>query len=45
VSAIGSFGRLYLGGEERDIIAGSRAALAAIENAPGRKPMLLGKQE
>jgi len=45
VSAIGSFGRLYLGGEERDIIAGSRAALAAIENAPGRKPILLGKQE
>ena len=36
VTAIGSFGRLYLGGEERDIMAGSRAALAAIENAPGR---------
>ncbi|WP_013322311.1 microcompartments protein [Gloeothece verrucosa] len=36
VSAVGSFGRLYLGGEERDIIAGSSAALAAIENAPGR---------
>jgi hypothetical protein len=45
VSAIGSFGRLYLGGEERDILAGSRAALAAIENAQGRKPMLLGRQE
>lgn len=45
VSAIGSFGRLYLGGEERDIIAGSQAALAAIENTPGRTPLELGKYE
>jgi hypothetical protein len=37
VQAIGSFGRLYLGGEERDIIAGSRAALAAVENLSGRE--------
>jgi hypothetical protein len=37
ISPIGSFGRLYLGGEERDIIAGSRAALDAIANAPGRE--------
>jgi len=36
VQAVGSFGRLYLGGEERDIIAGSKAALAAIENVSGR---------
>ena len=36
VTAIGSFGRLYLGGEERDIIAGSAAALAAIESIRGR---------
>ena len=36
VSAIGSFGRLYLGGEERDIMAGSAAALAAIESVGGR---------
>lgn len=36
VSAIGSFGRLYLGGEERDIMAASRAVLAALENCPGR---------
>lgn len=36
VSAVGSFGRVYLGGEERDIIAGSGAALEVIENAPGR---------
>jgi hypothetical protein len=37
VSAIGSFGRLYLGGEERDIIAGSTAALEAIESIAGRE--------
>ena len=37
VLAVGSFGRLYLGGEERDIIAGSSAALAAIENVVGRE--------
>ena len=36
VTAIGSFGRVYLGGEERDIIAGSAAALAAIESISGR---------
>ncbi|MEB3308966.1 MAG: hypothetical protein VKJ02_01905 [Snowella sp.] len=45
VSAIGSFGRLYLGGEERDIIAGSNAALAAIANVPGRSPLALMKNE
>ena len=37
IQAVGSFGRLYLGGEERDILAGSRAALAAIENVVGRE--------
>ena len=37
VTAIGSFGRVYLGGEERDIIAGSAAALAAIESVSGRE--------
>lgn len=36
VKAVGSFGRLYLGGEERDILAASKAAIAAIENAVGR---------
>jgi hypothetical protein len=36
VSAVGSFGRLFLGGEERDILAASDAALTAIENVPGR---------
>jgi hypothetical protein len=37
VSAVGSFGRLYLGGAERDILAGSRAAVEAIENIAGRE--------
>lgn len=37
VTSIGSFGRVYLGGEERDIIAGSAAALAAIESVSGRE--------
>ncbi len=37
VSAIGSFGRLYLGGEERDILAGSQAILASLESVPGRE--------
>jgi len=37
VLPIGSFGRIYLGGEERDIMAGSNAALIAIENVAGRE--------
>ena len=37
VTSIGSFGRVYLGGEERDIIAGSAAALAAIVSVSGRE--------
>ncbi|MGF1490220.1 MAG: hypothetical protein ACFBSE_24280 [Prochloraceae cyanobacterium] len=45
VQAVGSFGRLYLGGEERDIIAGSQAALAAIENVAGRENFSSGKKE
>lgn len=44
VTAIGSFGRVYLGGEERDIIAGSAAALAAIESVSGRETFA-GKNE
>lgn len=36
VLPFGRFGRVYLGGEERDILAGSKAALAAIENISGR---------
>jgi len=36
VRAFGSFGRVYLGGEERDIMAGYGAAVAAIEGVSGR---------
>ncbi len=37
VQAFGSFGRIYLGGEEQDIMAGYGAALAAIEGVTGRE--------
>ena len=37
MTAFGSFGRVYLGGEERDIMAGYGAALAAIEGVTGRE--------
>jgi hypothetical protein len=37
VRAYGSFGRVYLGGEERDIMAGYEAAIAAIEGVSGRE--------
>jgi hypothetical protein len=36
VRAFGSFGRVYLGGEERDIMAGYGAAVSAIESVTGR---------
>jgi hypothetical protein len=36
ISSVGSFGRLYLGGEERDIIAASHAVLETMENVQGR---------
>jgi hypothetical protein len=36
VRAFGSFGRVYLGGEERDIMAGYGAAVAAIEGITGK---------
>lgn len=36
VQAVGSFGRLYLGGAESDIKAGAAAALESIENVRGR---------
>jgi hypothetical protein len=46
VQALGSFGRMYLGGEEQDIMAGSRAALIAIEAIAGRDhPVLAGRKE
>jgi ethanolamine utilization microcompartment shell protein EutS len=37
VRAFGSFGRVYLGGEERDIDVGYRAAEQAIADVKGRK--------
>ena len=36
ITSVGSFGRLYLGGEERDILAAQQAVLATMENLPGR---------
>ncbi len=44
VQAFGSFGRVYLGGEERDIMAGYQAAVDAIESVTGRD-MSVGKAE
>jgi hypothetical protein len=44
VRAFGSFGRVYLGGTERDIMAGYGAALAALEAIEGRD-MPEGKKE
>jgi hypothetical protein len=44
VMAFGSFGRVYLGGEERDIMAGYGAALASIEGVTGRE-VEQGKRE
>ena len=37
VRAFGSFGRIYLGGEERDVIAGSEAAIASLANVSGKE--------
>jgi hypothetical protein len=45
VQAVGSFGRLYLGGEERDILAAEAGVLATIENIRGREHPNLGRQE
>ncbi|MGF1497041.1 MAG: hypothetical protein ACFB8W_09500 [Elainellaceae cyanobacterium] len=45
IGAIGSFGRLYLGGEERDIIAAAGASLAAMENLAGRLERNPGRSE
>jgi hypothetical protein len=39
VRAFGSFGRVYLGGEERDIMAAYPAAVAAVESIAGRAPV------
>ncbi|MEB3359578.1 MAG: hypothetical protein VKK04_22825 [Synechococcales bacterium] len=45
IGAVGSFGRLYLGGEERDIIAAAGASLAAMENLAGRLERSPGRLE
>ncbi len=45
VQAVGSFGRLYLGGAEQDILAGSSAALVAIESVAGREEPVGGRKE
>lgn len=45
VQAVGSFGRLYLGGQERDILAGAAGALTAIESVVGRVNPQGGSQE
>ena len=45
IQAVGSFGRLYLGGQEQDILAGSSAALTAIENVVGRENPPSGGKE
>jgi hypothetical protein len=37
VRAFGSFGRIYLGGEERDVMAGHRAAIDALEAVTGKE--------
>jgi hypothetical protein len=37
VRSFGSFGRLYLGGEERDIEVGWRAAVKVIEEVTGKE--------
>ncbi|MDA0267727.1 MAG: hypothetical protein O2890_01090 [Cyanobacteria bacterium] len=44
ITAVGSFGRLYLGGEERDILAAQRAVMATMESLPGREQGL-GRRE
>ncbi len=37
ISAVGAFGRLYLGGSEQDIKAAEQGVLAALESLPGRE--------
>ncbi len=45
VQAVGSFGRLYLGGQEQDILAGSGKALTAIESVAGRTNPQIGVRQ
>ncbi len=37
ISAVGAFGRLYLGGAEQDIKAAEQGILSALESLPGRE--------
>ena len=37
VRAFGAYGRVYLGGEERDVVEGAKAASAALEGIAGKK--------
>jgi ethanolamine utilization microcompartment shell protein EutL len=45
ISAVGSFGRLYLGGTEQNILAAQQGVLAALESLPGRPFGEDGRQE
>ncbi len=45
VGAVGSFGRLYLGGEERDILAAELAVSATMESISGRERKIQDKKE
>lgn len=44
VTSVGSFGRLYLGGNERDILAAASAVIGCIENIQGRSPNASGNE-
>jgi hypothetical protein len=45
VSPFGSFGRMYLGGEERDIVVARAANVAAIENIYSQESLPNGRRE
>ena len=45
ISSVGSFGRLYLGGEERDILAAQQAVLATMEAVSGRDYLGIHRNE
>jgi hypothetical protein len=45
ITSVGSFGRLYLGGEERDILAAEQAVMAVMEAVPGRDALLTQRNE
>lgn len=45
ISSVGSFGRLYLGGEERDILAAQQAVLGVMESIQGRSQIKAQRNE